>query len=82
MRSALLDKGANGLEIEALAEKCGSYLEAVITWLEENSIEINKYHKHIPNAVIDKLKQECIEANMIRPSARKTMTQGTLDFLM
>jgi len=78
----LADKGANGLEIEKLAQEGGSYLDAVIQWLEENSIEFNKYQKYVPRAIVDKLTQECVESEMLRPSMRKSLTRSTLDFLM
>lgn len=78
----LTDKGANGLEIEQLAQQGGSYLEAVIQWLEENSIDITQYPKYVPRAIIDKLTQECLDSDMLRPSLRKAFTKSTLDFLM
>lgn len=78
----LTDKGANGLEIEKLAQEGGSYLEAVIQWLEENSIDVAQYQKYVPRAIIDKLTQECLDSNMLRPSLRKAFAQTTLDFLM
>ncbi|UOX40358.1 late promoter transcriptional regulator [Aeromonas phage GomatiRiver_11] len=81
----LLDRTANGLEIENLvtAENL-TYMEAVIQWMEENSLDITpaNCNKYIPKALVEKLSQECINANMLRPSAIKSMTRNTLDFLM
>ncbi|AAQ81534.1 gp33 [Aeromonas phage 31] len=79
----LSDKTSNGLEIEALVVKEGlTYMEACIQWLEENSLEISNCQKYIPRALIDKLSQECIESDMLRPSIVRSMTRNTLDFLM
>lgn len=78
----LNDKAANGLEIEAIVKTGLTYLEASVQWLEENSLEVNNCNKYIPRAIIDKLSEECIEADMLRPSIVKSMTRNTLDFLM
>lgn len=79
----LADKTANGLEIEKLVRDGKlTYLEAIIQWLEENSIEVDKYIKYVPKAIIDKVTQECIESDMIRPSMKTSLTRNTLDFFM
>lgn len=71
------------MEIEALVTNEGlTYLEACVQWLEENSIDINACQKFIPKAIIDKLSQECIDSDMLRPSVVRAMTRNTLDFLM
>ncbi|UYD57581.1 RNA polymerase-associated protein [Aeromonas phage B614] len=79
----LSDKTSNGLEIEAIVKNENvTYMEACVQWLEENSVEINNCQKYIPRALIDKISQECIDANMLRPSVTRSMTRNTLDFLM
>lgn len=78
----ITDKTANGMEIEAKTSEGLTYLEAVVEWLEENSIEIKDYQKYVPKAIIHKVTQECIESDMIRPSAKRSLTHNTLDFLM
>ncbi|QBX32650.1 late promoter transcription accessory protein [Aeromonas phage Asfd_1] len=81
----LSDKTANGLEIEKfVSDENLTYMEAVIRWMEENSLDITppNCNKYIPKALVEKLSRECIDANMLRPSAIKSMTRNTLDFLM
>lgn len=80
----LTDKTKNGLSVEAMlkADSALGYLDATIIWMEENSIEPTQFSKYLPMTLIDKIKDEAIKGNMLRPSMSKTKVTNTLDFLL
>lgn len=79
----LLDKQKNGFEIEQLVINHQlSYLEATSRWMEENSIPEGNHARFIPVLIIDKIKDEAINENMLRPSMAKTEKTTSLDFLL
>lgn len=79
----LLDKQQNGFAIEQLVVKEQiSYLEATSRWMEENSIPEGNHARFIPALIIDKIKDEAINENMLRPSMAKTEKTTSLDFLL
>lgn len=82
--SGLLDKTHAGLAIEQILSNDTSltYLQATIQWMEENSIEPSQYKRYIPQAIVDKIQNEALEGNMLRPSVTKMSITNTLDFLL
>lgn len=59
-----------------------TYLEATTRFLEENDININDMSKYVPSIIIDKIKDECIKNNMVRPSIVEEYNSiTTIDFL-
>lgn len=61
-----------GLFIEDLVSSEGlTYMEASLQWMEENNIEYSMLNKIIPRAIIDKIRDEAIKGNMLRPSMAK-----------
>lgn len=77
------NKQQNGFDIEALVVKHElSYLEATTAWLEENSIPEGQFARYIPSAIIDKIMNEAIDDNMLRPSVSRMQKTNTLDFLL
>lgn len=76
------DKQTIANEIEHLVKCEGlSYLEASSWWLEERSISENQFSKYIPDAIVEMIKQEVLEDNLLKPSLAKVNTHSTLDFL-
>lgn len=76
------DKQTTASEIEALVvENQLSYLEAVSWWMEERSLSEAQYNRFIPEAIIDKLKAEVLEDEILKPTLTKQNTQANLDFL-
>jgi hypothetical protein len=79
----LVNKQQNGLDVEALVVEAGcSYLEAACWWLEENSIPEGQFNRYLPAGIIDKIMNEAIDDNMLRPSMARTQKTNTLDFLL
>lgn len=79
----LLDKQANGFSIEKLViDEQLSYLEATSRWMEENSIPEGNYSRFVPQLIVDKIKDEAIKENALRPSMSKTEQTSNLDFLL
>lgn len=79
----LVNKQQNGLDIEAFVEAEGcSYLEASTAWLEENSIPEGNFARYLPAGIIDKIMNEAIDDNLLRPSMARTQKTNTLDFLL
>ena len=79
----LSDIQRNGLQIEALVKSEDySYLEATIYWLESNSLSETSYNKYVPNVIIDKIKLEVKEYNLVRPSIISDKNTVSLDFLL
>jgi hypothetical protein len=73
-----------GLYIENLsvAENI-TYMEATLQWMDENNIEYSMLNKVIPRAIIDKISNEAIDNNMLRPSvAANHKSTQTLDNFM
>ena len=80
--NTLLDLQSNGLEIEAKVKEGMSYTQAACAWLEENSILPNQYSKYIPVVITDKIRDEVIQNNELRPSVIKSLQTSSLeDFL-
>lgn len=64
-----------GLHIEKIAlDERLSYLDATLQWLEENNIDFGMLNKVVPRAIIDKIKIEAIDGNMLRPSITRSHT--------
>ena len=79
----LSDKQQNGFNIEKLVkEEDMGYIEATVYWLETNSLAESSYQRYIPNAIIDKIKLEVVENNILRPSILGNSSKNTLDFLL
>lgn len=79
----LLDKQSNGFSIEKLVvDEQLSYLEATSRWMEENSIPEGNYSRFVPQLIIDKIKDEAIKENVLRPSMSKYEQTSNLDFLL
>lgn len=57
-----------------------TYLEATSKWLDENGIPESGYSKYIPQIIIDKIKKESQEDNLLRPSMSDKESNG-LDFI-
>lgn len=77
------NKQQNGFEIEAIVSKGElSYLEATTHWLEENSVPEGNFGRYIPQAIIEKIMNEAIDDNLLRPSVARTQKTNTLDFLL
>lgn len=80
--AAAYDKQTTAHEIaELVRTECLTYLEAVTWWMEERSIPENQFAKYIPETIIERLKTEALEDNMLKPSIAKQNTYSTLDFL-
>lgn len=59
-----------------------TYLEATAKWLDENGInEFNQCRKYIPQIIIDKIREECIQENILKPSLAKSSSSPSLNFL-
>lgn len=77
------NKQQNGFDIEALvALGEHTYLEATTMWLEENSVPEGNFSRYIPQAIIEKIMNEAIDDNLLRPSVARTQKTNTLDFLL
>lgn len=73
-----------GLYIENLVAREGAtYMEATLQWLDENSIDYSMLNRTVPRAIIDKIRDEAIKGNMLRPSVAEghTPTQSLDDFM-
>lgn len=82
--SEIGNKTEVGLYIENLvASEGATYMEATLQWMDENSIDYSMLNKTVPKAIIDKISDEAIKNNLLRPSVAKdhTTTQ-TLDNFM
>ncbi|QJT71719.1 late-transcription coactivator [Shewanella phage Thanatos-1] len=80
--SNLLDKQNNGLEIERIVKQGElDYLEATTQWLEENSISVTDHSKYLPRTIVEKIMDEAIGTNRLRPSFSATKKSNSLDFL-
>lgn len=75
------DKQTTAAEIDALVDSGLSVLEAVTWWMEERSLPEAQFARYIPEAIIEQLKLEVIEDNILKPSLTKQNTHSTLDFL-
>ncbi|QQG32240.1 hypothetical protein CkP1_0261 [Citrobacter phage CkP1] len=79
----LLDKQQNAFTIESIVEEQGlGYLEATTAWMEENSIPETQFSKYIPSGIIEKIRSEAIDENLLRPSISRGEKTNTLDFLL
>lgn len=78
-----MNKQENGFEIEKLVKEHNlTYLEATTQWLEENSIPESQFSRYVPGIIIEKISDEALEENLLRPSMSKTQKTNTLDFLL
>lgn len=81
--NALLDKQKNGFEIEQLVIEHGlTFLEATSRWMEEHSVPEGNHSRFIPSVIIDKIKDEAVNDNLLRPSLAKNYKTNSLDFLL
>ncbi|ARB06036.1 hypothetical protein fHeYen901_263 [Yersinia phage fHe-Yen9-01] len=80
---SLADKQQAGFEIEQIvASTEATYLEATSQWLQENSLHESQINRYIPQVIIDKIKDQAIEDNLLRPSMSRLEKTNTLDFMM
>ncbi|AAX78569.1 late promoter transcriptional regulator [Citrobacter phage IME-CF2] len=82
--SEIGNKTEVGLYIENLvASEGATYMEATLQWMDENSIDYSMLNKTVPKAIIDKISDEAIKNNLLRPSVAKdhTTTQTLDDFM-
>ena len=71
----------NARQIEMWVRDEGmTYVEATSRWLDENGLDETVYHKHIPEPILEKIRIEVAEDNIVRPSVI-TKASGNLDFL-
>lgn len=79
---AAIDMQAAFVEINKLvsSEECETYLSATSKWLEERSIPLTLLMKYIPSTIIEKIKQEAVSENMLRPST-SINNHNDFDFL-
>ncbi|AGJ71457.1 late promoters transcription protein [Escherichia phage Lw1] len=82
--SEIGNKTEVGLYIENLvASEGATYMEATLQWMDENSIDYSMLNKTVPKAIIDKISDEAIKNNLLRPSVAKDhATTQTLDDFM
>lgn len=82
--SELGNKTEVGLFIENLVKSDGlTYMEATLQWLDENNIDVSLIQKVVPRAIIDKISDEAIKGNMLRPSVlRDHAPQNSLEDFM
>lgn len=82
--SEIGNKTEVGLYIENLvASEGATYMEATLQWMDENSIDYAMLSKTVPKAIIDKISDEAIKNNLLRPSVAKDhSTTQTLDNFM
>ncbi|MEG1902764.1 MAG: late promoter transcription accessory protein [Bacteroidales bacterium] len=82
--SEIGNKTEVGLYIENLvASEGATYMEATLQWMDENSIDYSMLSKTVPKAIIDKISDEAIKNNLLRPSVAKDhATTQTLDDFM
>ena len=82
--SEIGNKTEVGLYIENLvASEGATYMEATLQWMDENSIYYAMLSKTVPKAIIDKISDEAIKNNLLRPSVAKDhATTQTLDDFM
>lgn len=57
-------------------------LEAVSCYLEQNSIPESAVSKVIPAPIIERIRQEALDEQLLRPSIIKTTSRSNLDFLL
>ncbi|ASD52116.1 late promoter transcriptional regulator [Pseudomonas phage PspYZU05] len=77
----LQDKYKNGMAIEGIVKQGElDYLEASTQWMEENSISELDFPKFLPQTIIEKIMDEAITSNRLRPSQCRRKS-NTLDFL-
>lgn len=67
--------------VELMESEHLSYLEATIQWMEERSIPESMFSKYIPPTIVEKIKLEAMEENLMRPSVVKENQQSSLDFM-
>lgn len=73
-----------GLYIENLVKSDGlTYMQATVQWMDENSIDYSLLNRTVPRAVIDKIRDEALTQNMLRPSLTQQhkATQSLEDFM-
>lgn len=82
--SEIGNKTEVGLYIENLvASEGATYMEATLQWMDENSIDYSMLNKTVPKAIIDKISDEALKNNLLRPSVAKShATTQTLDNFM
>lgn len=80
---SLQNKQVIGEQIELWVKSDNlTYLEATAKWLDENSInEFNQCRKYIPQIIIDKIREECIRDNILKPSLARSSSSPSLNFL-
>ncbi|UQJ95318.1 late promoter transcription accessory protein [Klebsiella phage CPRSA] len=66
-----------------VASEGATYMEATLQWMDENSIDYAMLNKTVPRAILDKISDEAIKGNMLRPSvALEHSSSTTLDGFM
>lgn len=84
MMSEIGNKTEVGLFIENLVSSEGlTYMEATIQWMDENNIDYSMLKQAVPRAIIDKISDDAIKNDMLRPSvAAGYNSQHDLDDFM
>jgi len=82
--SEIGNKTEVGLFIENLVSSEGlTYMEATIQWMDENNIDYSMLKQAVPRAIIDKISDDAIKNDMLRPSvAAEYNSQHDLDDFM
>jgi hypothetical protein len=58
-------------DIESLVKECRiNYIDAIVTYCEENSIEIDTISKLVSKPLKEKLKNDAIELNFLKKTTR------------
>jgi len=58
-------------DIESLVKECKiNYIDAIVTYCEENSIEIDTISKLVSKPLKEKLKNDAIELNFLKKTTR------------
>lgn len=72
------------MAIEAIKQNDAelTWLEASTIWLEENSISESLFLKVLPDVIVENIKNEAIENNLVKPSMVLLNQTTTLDFLL
>lgn len=56
-----------------------TYMEAALEYMDENSMDVEQINKLMPKAIVEKIKFEAIQNNMLRPSMTKQQFTQALD---
>lgn len=69
------------IERQVQSEGC-LYLEAASQWMDENGYPESQFSKHLPTSIIEKIRIEAVQENLLRPSLAEENDCATLDFIL